>query len=66
MAARPSQSILLVDDDPTNLQLLRATLARTGAELVLARSGEEALEAARTAHPALVLLDVMMPGIDGF
>jgi PAS domain S-box-containing protein len=66
MGARPSQSILLVDDDPTNLQLLRATLARTGAELVLARSGEEALEAARAAHPALVLLDVMMPGIDGF
>jgi DNA-binding response OmpR family regulator len=66
MAARPSQAILLVDDDPTNLQLLRATLARTGAKLVLARSGEEALEAARAAHPSLVLLDVMMPGIDGF
>ena len=66
MAARPSQSILLVDDDPTNLQLLRATLTRTGAKLVLARSGEEAIEAARATHPSLVLLDVMMPGIDGF
>jgi len=66
MAASPVPSILLVDDDPTNLQLLKATLKRLGAELQLARSGEEALAQARRYRPTLILLDVMMPGIDGF
>ena len=66
MAVDPLPSILLVDDDPTNLQLLKATLKRLGAELCLARSGEEALAQARQHRPTLVLLDVMMPGIDGF
>jgi formate hydrogenlyase transcriptional activator len=66
MAASPVPSILLVDDDPTNLQLLKATLKRLGAELRLAVSGEEALAQAREHRPTLVLLDVMMPGIDGF
>jgi PAS domain S-box-containing protein len=66
MAASPVPTILLVDDDPTNLQLLKATLRHLGADMRLARSGEEALAVAREARPTLILLDVMMPGIDGF
>ena len=66
MADRPPATILLVDDDPSNLQLLRATLKRLGPRLVLAASGEEALDKAREVRPVLILLDVMMPGIDGF
>jgi PAS domain S-box-containing protein len=66
MAGSPAPTILLVDDDPTNLQLLKATLRRLGADLHLACSGEEALAVARETRPTLILLDVMMPGIDGF
>ena len=58
--------ILLVDDDATNLDVLRQTLEGRGYRLFVAKSGETALEVARKARPALVLLDVVMPGIDGY
>ncbi len=58
--------ILMVDDDPTNLQVLREALVGLGHQLLVARSGEAALELASRAHPHLVLLDIMMPGIDGY
>jgi serine/threonine protein kinase/DNA-binding NarL/FixJ family response regulator/Tfp pilus assembly protein PilF len=60
------QRILLVDDDATNLDVLRQTLEGQGYRLFLARSGEDALKVARRAHPELILLDVVMPGIDGY
>jgi sigma-B regulation protein RsbU (phosphoserine phosphatase) len=59
-------AILLVDDDPTNLAVLRETLKGQDYRLLMAKSGEQALSVASKARPALVLLDVMMPGIDGF
>ena len=60
------ETILLVDDDPTNLKVLRGALDGHGFKLLVARSGEEAMEIARRARPELILLDVMMPpGIDG-
>jgi len=62
MAAR----ILLVDDNTTNLQVLFQALSPEGYELLVAQSGEQALETALEAQPNLVLLDVKMPGIDGF
>jgi len=65
-AVPAGESILLVDDNPTNLQVLQGTLKRLGNPLILARSGEEALSLARLHHPSLVMLDIMMPGIDGF
>jgi sigma-B regulation protein RsbU (phosphoserine phosphatase) len=68
-AAAPEQVhdlILLVDDTPTNLHVLYETLDGRGHELLIAQSGEEAMELAREAAPALVLLDIMMPGIDGY
>lgn len=58
--------ILLVDDTQLNLQVLFKTLDGKGHELLVAQSGEEALEVAKAANPALILLDIMMPGIDGF
>ena len=58
--------ILLVDDDATNLDVLRKTLEGHDYRLFFARSGEDALKVARRAHPGLILLDVVMPGIDGY
>ncbi len=58
--------ILLVDDNAMNLQILHGTLGGLGYRLLAARSGNQALQIARKAQPALILLDVMMPGIDGY
>lgn len=59
-------SILLVDDRPENLLALEATLETLGQNLVQARSGEEALRHLLHRDFAVILLDVQMPGIDGF
>ncbi len=59
-------TVLLIDDDPANLAVLSNILERRGLELMTARSGEQGLEIARAGQPDLILLDVMMPGIDGF
>ncbi len=66
VASEPKASILLVDDNPANLLSLRAILGNLGKNLVDARSGEEALERVRAEDFAVVLLDVLMPGISGF
>jgi PAS domain S-box-containing protein len=58
--------ILVVDDVPQNIELLEAYLAGQGYEIVTAANGEEALEKISGNQIDLVLLDVMMPGIDGF
>ena len=58
--------ILIVDDIPANLNLLRQTLESEGYTIIGAPSGEVALQIAARAQPDLILLDVMMPGIDGF
>ena len=63
---REALKILLVDDDAINLQILHGTLDGLGFRLLAARSGTQALQIARKAQPALILLDVMMPGIDGY
>jgi phosphoserine phosphatase RsbU/P len=60
------ESILLVDDQPTNLQVLMQTLGTLGCKLLVAKSGEAALTIVQKARPDLILLDIMMPGIDGF
>lgn len=58
--------ILCVDDEPVNLKLLQATLNPHGYEVITAASGREALEKLREQRIDLVLLDVMMPEMDGF
>lgn len=58
--------LLLVDDNPTNLQILYQALEEEGYELIVAQSGEEAIATAREAQPQLILLDINMPGMDGY
>src|SRR5919108_2447780 len=59
-------SVLLVDDEPDNLVALTAVLEPLGRELVQAASGEEALRLLLKQEFAVILLDVRMPGLDGF
>lgn len=59
-------TILVVDDNPVNLQVLVRTLDGSGHRILVAMDGPAALEIARRARPDLMLLDVMMPGLDGF
>lgn len=66
-AARPSKAnILLVDDLPANLLALRVILADLGHDIVEAQSGEDALRRLSESEFAVVLMDVLMPGLDGF
>jgi sigma-B regulation protein RsbU (phosphoserine phosphatase) len=59
------EKILLVEDNKANLQMLYELLETTGCRLLVARNGETALSVARKMVPDLILLDIMMPGIDG-
>jgi PAS domain S-box-containing protein len=61
-----SNTILVVDDSPANLGILFKYLKDAGFRVLVARDGESALEKAQHGQPDLILLDVMMPGIDGF
>ena len=66
MTALPNVKLLLVDDLDDNLEVLKALLARDGLELLTATSGREALELLLVHDVGLALLDVQMPGMDGF
>ena len=61
-----AQRILIVDDNETNRDILEARLTAHGYEVLHAGDGEEALAAAKQHRPDLILLDVMMPKLDGF
>jgi two-component system sensor histidine kinase/response regulator len=61
-----SSTILIVDDTPANLSVLVDTLSETGYKLMVAEDGEDAIAQTSRVQPDLVLLDVMMPGVDGF
>ena len=63
---RAPQSILVVDDVPMNLEIITSQLEKRGYLALSAGSGQEAVERAESARPDLILLDVVMPGIDGF
>jgi two-component system sensor histidine kinase/response regulator len=63
----PSKStLLLVDDNPTNLGILLDFLGNSGFRLLVAQDGESAIQQMKYILPDLILLDVMMPGMDGF
>jgi sigma-B regulation protein RsbU (phosphoserine phosphatase) len=62
----PAATVLVVDDNPVNLQVLVRTLHGTGHRILAARDGRTALDILKRAKPDLVLLDVMMPEMDGF
>lgn len=60
------QTILIIDDNPTNLAVVGTFLSRQGFRVTVAMSGELGLELARNDQPDLIMLDVLLPGIDGF
>lgn len=62
----PSELILLVDDEPSITQLARMYLEREGFRIYEAADGESALEATQKQKPSLIVLDVMLPKLDGF
>ncbi len=62
----PNELIILVDDEPSIVQLARMYLEREGFRVGTASDGEAALEEVSRQHPALVVLDVMLPKLDGF
>jgi two-component system OmpR family response regulator len=67
VAGVPSEAkLLVVDDEPNIVELLSASLRFAGFEVATAADGAEALKLARTFRPDLVVLDVMMPDVDGF
>ncbi len=69
MAADPKPRrdiVLVVDDSPQTLRLLTDAIDETGAMVLVALGGEEALELVDQITPDIVLLDAVMPGIDGF
>ena len=57
--------ILIVDDHPANVEILQMRLAANNYEIITAADGEEGLAMARDAQPDLILLDIMMPKMDG-
>ncbi|OGW92164.1 MAG: DNA-binding response regulator [Omnitrophica bacterium RIFCSPHIGHO2_02_FULL_63_14] len=61
----PRRTILVIDDEKDILKLLQYNLEKEGYQVYLAKTGEEGLEAAVAKKPDLILLDLMLPGIDG-
>ncbi len=57
--------VLICDDDPVILRLLQVNLELEGYDVLLAHHGEEAVEVANAEHPDLIILDIMMPRLDG-
>jgi DNA-binding response OmpR family regulator len=62
----PGKKILICDDDPVILRLLQVNLEIEGYQVITAHHGEEAVEKARVEVPDLVILDIMMPRMDGY
>ena len=62
---RPAAKVLVVDDEPDDVELVKFNLKSAGFEVVTACDGEEALKKARAAPPDLIVLDVMLPEVDG-
>ncbi|MBL7952434.1 MAG: response regulator transcription factor [Flavobacteriales bacterium] len=65
MAGALVQKVLLVDDEPDIVELLRYNLEREGYAVQTALNGKDALKAAKSGRPDLIVLDIMMPGMDG-
>ena len=60
------QTVLVVDDEPNIVALIQLYLGNAGYGVLVARDGEQALRLARTEHPSLMILDLMLPEADGF
>ncbi|HZT63984.1 MAG TPA: response regulator [Burkholderiales bacterium] len=62
----PIKKILIVDDSATDRQFLIETLSKRGYECVAAQNGDEGIAKSKTEQPDLILMDIIMPGTDGF
>jgi twitching motility two-component system response regulator PilH len=62
----PVKKILVVDDSPTERHFLTEMLAKAGYSVIIADSGEQAIEVAKKEIPDLILMDVVMPGMNGY
>lgn len=60
------RKILVIDDSPTDQQFLRELLTRQGYQVTSASGGEEGVSKAKSLRPDLILMDVVMPGVNGF
>ena len=63
---RPVETILVIDDSPTNLEVLYTTLSDAGYEVLVEMDSSDGIEQAENNPPDLILLDIMMPKINGF
>ncbi|MBM3148800.1 MAG: response regulator transcription factor [Chloroflexi bacterium] len=61
-----SKKILVIEDDPSTLRFIEYTLQQAGFEVLLAKNGLDGLRMAQTQHPDLIILDIMLPGLDGY
>ena len=59
-------TVLIVDDSPTAIAVLTRTLEPTGYTVISAESAEEGIELAKTSNPDVILMDIIMPGLNGF
>jgi twitching motility two-component system response regulator PilH len=59
-------TVLIIDDSPTELHLFQSMLEKAGFETLVADSGEEGIRQATTSRPDCILMDVVMPGMNGF
>ena len=62
----PRQRVLVVDDDPRIERFIRLKLTASGYQVFTAACGDEALELVRVEQPDIIVLDIIMPGMDGF
>ena len=62
----PVKTILIVDDSPTERHVLSELLTRNGYQVITAESGEEGIEKAKQQQPNLIIMDVVMPGLNGY
>jgi len=65
-AAKGARTVLIIDDDPQACEMLSRFLASENLQILVAHSGTEGLDVAKRTHPAVIMLDVVMPGIDGW
>ncbi|RMD70810.1 MAG: response regulator [Gammaproteobacteria bacterium] len=59
-------TVLIVDDSPTDIHVLKTMLEKNGYRTLAASNGEEGIQVARQAHPDIILMDIVMPGMSGF
>lgn len=62
----PTNKVLLIDEDASFREAVKTELVRAGYEVVLAEDGKEGVALAKSEHPNLILMDIVMPGLDGF